>query len=360
MWDGFIGNLIRRINQRVLITALVLLACVAAFFGYNYRYFYGFFAGAHTVTAQQIAAAPSAAAFPDPFLKVTDESAETTNLQELHTQDGRQSETAAFESVVVGGRHMLVRVAPDAFPAADATPLPAGTLTGVIKSTDDLRNSVYGHYATAQDDLLPVYLDTYDYREFGNIALAIGIPIVLLALWMLWRWWQTSSDFSRHPLSRQLAKHGQLELMVQQIDSEMTAPHMTFGHRAAKADVTQHWLVLSQYMNATAMQVPAIVWVHRSLVKRRIYFFITISKRHLVNVYDNSGKKAAIQLAEAKAGELYEHLRNVTPQAVHGYDKRLLTLWKQTPNKAGFPDAAAAMLSGQTLPDQRVTSQYSG
>ncbi len=361
MWDGFIGNLIRRTNQRLLITALLFLAGIAAFFGYNHRYFYGFFAGPRPVTAQQLTAAPSAAAFANPFVTLTDESATTTNLEEMHTEDGRESETAAFESVVVGGHHLLVRVAPDAFPAADsAAPLPAGALTGQIKRLDDVRNSVYGHYATAEGDLLPIYLDTYDYREFGYISLAIGLPLLLFSLYLLWRWWQVSSDFTRYPLCRKLAKQGQLELLIQQIDSEMAAPHTTFSGRGTRADVSRHWLVISHFMGGVAMQLSNIVWVHRSLVKRRIYFVITISKRHLVNVYDLSGQKAALQLAEAKAAEFFEHLRNVTPQAVHGYDKRLLSLWKRTPDKAGFPAAAAAMLSGQTLPDQRVTNQYGG
>lgn len=361
MWDGFIGNLIRRTNQRILITALVLLACIAAFFGYNRRYFYAFFAGPRTVTAQQLTTASSPAAFPDAFLRVGDDSAETTNLEEVRREDGRDSVAANFESVVVGGHHMLVRVAPDSFPASDtATALPATTLTGEVKRVDDIRNQIYGSYSTPAGDLLPVYLDTYDYRNFGNIALAIAIPLALLGLWMLWRWWQTSSDLSRHPLCRRLAKQGQLELLIQQIDSEMSAPHVTYSRRGVRADVTQHWLINSQLFTGLVMHVPEIVWVHRSLVKRRIYFFITVSKRHLLNVYDQSGQKMAIQLSEAQAGEFFEHLRSLTPRAVHGYDKRLSSLWRRTASKAGFPEAAAALLSGQPLPDQRVSNQYGG
>lgn len=358
MWDGFVGNLIRRTNQRMLITALVVLACLAAFFAYNRRYFYGFFTGPRTVTAQQLTSATSPAVFTDPFLQVTDEGAEPTDLEEVTHEDGRDRVTAGFVSVVVDGHHMLVRVAPDAVPADGGTAIPAAMLTGRIEAIGALRGHIYGSYATPKGDLLPVYLDTYNYRGFGYGSLAIGLPILALAFWLLWRWWQASSDFSRHPLSRKLAAQGQLEMLIQQIDSEMAAPHMTFSRRTGRADLSQHWLIISQFMGVVAMQVPSIVWVHRSLIKRRVYFFITVSKRHLVNVYDQFGQKAAIQLSETQAGELFTHLRTVTPPAIHGFDKRLLSLWRKTPNKTGFAEAASAMLSGQVLPDQRITNRY--
>ena len=355
MWNGFIGDLIRRTNRRLLITAFLLLACLALFFGYNRGYFYGFFHGPRTVSAQQLTAAASPAAFPNRFVAVQDEREEPTQLEDISHKDGQDYVEAGFMSAVVGGHHMLVRVGPDAVPVSGAS---AATLTGQLKSVDDLRNHLEGSYSTPQDDLLPVYLDTYEYKTFGYGSLAIGVPLLLLALWMLWRWWQVSSDLSRHPLCRRLAAQGQLELMIQQIDSELAAPHLTVGRRGASAHVTPHWLLIDNFFGGSVMQLSTIAWVYRSLIKRRLYFVITVSKRHLLNVRDMSGHKAAIQLSEAKTQQLYDGLRQATPRAVHGYDKRLLSLWRSTPNKAGFPDAAAAMLSGQTLPDQRVANTY--
>ena len=358
MWEGFVGNLIRRTSQRMLIVALVLLAGLTLFFAYKRSYFFGFFAGPHTVTAQQLTAASSPAAFANPFLSVADEGEEPTDLQEIHNEDGRNVLEASFASAVVGAHHMLVRVAPDAANAAEH--LPSATVTGEIKKVDDLRGSVYGNYAAPAGDLLPIYLDTYNYRTSGYIALALCIPILLLALWLLWRWFQISSDFSRHPLCRKLSGQGQLEMLVQQIDSEMAAPHTSYRRGGRRAEVSQHWLVASQPMSAVAMQLAGIVWIHRTLVKRRLYFVLTVSKRHLVNVYDQFGQKTAIQLTEASAGQLFEELRRLTPRAIHGFDKRVQSLWRKTPNKTGFPEAAAALLGGEVLPDLRVTSQYSG
>ena len=355
MWNGFLGNLIRRTNQRLIIAALLILAGLAIFFGYNRSYFLGLFTGPHPASAQQLTSAATPAAFRNPFVTVTDEHADPTGLQDVHESEGREYVDASFVSAIVGGHHMLVRIGP----ATDPSAVPQ-MLTGQIKSVADLRGHLYGDYQTAAGDLLPIYLDTHEYKQFGYVSVAICAPILLLALWMLWRWWQVSSDFSRHPLCRRLAAQGQLELLVQQIDSEMAAPHLTVGHRANAVHVTPNWLLITNYFNGIVMPMSAVVWVYRSLVKRRIYFFITVSKRHLLNVFDQTGQKGAVQLNDAKTAELFDALRIATPRAVHGYDKRLLSLWRRTPNKAGFPDAAGALLSGQTLPDQRVSNQYGG
>ena len=356
MWNGFVGKLIRRTNQHSLIFGLAALACVVLFFACSWNYYSEFFATPHVATTEQLTAASSPADFSDPFVSVTSESTEPTDLQEMQHDNGNTSVQAAFLSAVIGGHRMLVRVAPDAVPSAT---LPAATYTGEIKRVDDLRSHIFGKYSPPDGGLLPIYLDTYRYRNHGYLALLLVAPVFFFALWILQRWLQVANDFSRHSLCRGLSAQGQIDTLVQWIDSNMAVPHATFQRGSTQADVTTHWLVVSTYMSGTAMQLASIVWVHRTLVKRRLYFAITIGKRYLVNVYDEFGQKVAIQLSEAKAQELFEQLRTMTPHAIHGFDKRLLAMWRSMRGKAGFAEAAQAMLGGETLPDQRVTHQYS-
>ena len=354
MWNGFVGKLIRRTNQHWLICGLAVLACVLLFFAYSWSYFSGFFAAPHVATTEQLTMASSPADFPDPFVSVTSESTEPTDLQDRPPDTGN-SVRAAFVSAIIGGRRMLVRVAPDEIPSAT---LPAVTYTGEIKRVDALRHHVFGKYSPPDGSLLPIYLDTYQYRTHGYLALLLAVPVLFFALWMLQRWLQVSSDFSRHSLCRGLSAQGQIDTLVQWIDSNMTVSHATFKRGSTQADLSTHWLVVSTYMSGAAMQVSSIVWIHRSLVRRRLYFAITVGKSYLVNVYDQFGQRAAISLSEAKAQELFGHLRTMTPHAIHGFDKRLLAMWRSMRGKAGFAEAAHAMLGGESLPDQRITNQY--
>lgn len=364
MMDGFIGNLIRRNNQRLLAVPLLLLALVVLFFGYNHSYFLGFFAGPHAVTAQQFSAAATPRAFANPFLVVsadaTPGSTHSTELREVERRNGDVFVRARFLDVLVDGRHMLVRVAPGT-DLTDAALAASTQQTGEIKSVSDLlhNRSLDGGYSY-QGQLSPLYLDTYDYKGFGYVTLALGCIALAFAGYMLWRWSQVSGDLTRHPLCRQLAKQGQLESLLHQIDSEMAAPQLTLKRRTSAAYLTPHWLVTSCVFTVSAMQLSSVVWIYRSLVKRRIYFFITISKRYLLIAHDAFGQKLAVQLSDAQTRQLDEHLRIATPRAVHGYNKRLLSLWRRTAAKEGFPSTATALLNGQPLADQRVANQYGG
>jgi hypothetical protein len=357
MWKGFTGNLIRRTNQHWLIWGLILLACVVLYFGYGWSYFSGFLSSPRATTTQQLTTASSPSDFSDPFVSVTSESTEPTGFQEIRREGGQASVQAAFVSAVIGGRRMLIRVAPEDVPSATVQ---GSTFSGQIKRVNDLRNRIVGNYAPPDGSLLPIYLDTYQYRASGYAALALAIPVLLVALWMLQRWLQVSADSSRHSLGRGLSAQGDLETLVPWIDSNMAAPHATFSRGSTRADVSQHWLIVSTYMGGAAMQISSIVWVHRSLIKRRLFFAIPVGRRYLVNVYDQFGQRLAIQLSEAKAQELFEQLRRVTPNAIHGFNRRLFAMWRGMSNKTGLPEAAAAMLGGETLPEQRVTNQYGG
>jgi hypothetical protein len=96
------------------------------------------------------------------------------------------------------------------------------------------------------------------------------------------------------------------------------------------------------------MQLQDLVWAYRHLVKRKIYFLITVSKRHSLIVYDRLGHKVQTQLDETKVSEALQELTRMAPQAVYGYDKRLFKLWRKNKDKSGFLSEARAMLD---LPD---------
>lgn len=349
MWNGFVGRLIRRTNQHWLIWGFEVLACAILFLGYHWTYLHGFFTAPRVATAEQLASASSPADFSDPFLSVKADSTEPTGIAETESAGGENAVKAAFVSAVLDGRRMLVRVAPDDVPS---TTLPGGVFAGEIKRIGDLRSRIPSLALTP--DFLPLYLDTYQYRGHGFLLLALAAPVLIVALWILQHWLQVVVDPGRHSLCRGLSGQGELDTLVQWIDSNMSAPHTTYIQANTIVDLGQHWLVTGGYLAGVAIQISAIVWIHRLVVKRRIFFLIPAGSRSLVSVYDQFGQHARISLSASVAQQLFDQLCSLAPNAIHGFDRRLPALWRSMKNKSAFLEAAKAMLGGASLPEERL------
>jgi hypothetical protein len=179
----------------------------------------------------------------------------------------------------------------------------------------------------------------------------ISTPVLLLALWGLWLYLQRSGEFARHPFAKRLARYGPLEMLTQQIDAETSQAHFQVKKGSASLDLTQQWLLSCAPFGATPMRLEDLVWAYRHVMKRKIYFLITVSKRHSLIAYDRLGQKVQTQLDEGKVSETLAELARLAPHAVYGFDARLFKLWKAQKDKSGFLTGAKALLN---LPDAQA------
>jgi hypothetical protein len=373
VWNGFCGELIRKTGNRLLMVVLVIAVGLLLYFGYNRAYFAGFFTGPHAATQGELLAAKDASAFSNSIVKVKGGATAGTGLYE-RTKDDSHPEgyiSARYLMTEIGGKRMLVRVSPDNPLAQDAVDVaaagavraePSMTLTGRVVP---LSATMSERLATSanEEPYLPFLLDTYDYKSFGWVSVVIGGLCLLGAVWGGWVYLQRSNNPAQDPFARALAKYGQLESVVPQVDAEMASAHTTISKGANSVHIGQHWMVATQPFRAFGSRLDGLVWVYRLVVKRKMYFVIPAGSRHTLIAYDRFGQKIAVQLDELKTGEAMQFLRNVAPQAIFGYDKRLVKLWKagnKAADRIGFITEAQAVLAGQTLPDTVTRKQYAG
>ena len=353
MWNGFCGNLIRRSNRNLLLCTLGLMAGVAAFAAYNAKYFSSFFSGAHIETPDQLASA-NAAKLPDTFVRLPIESATPTGLQHETTNDSHPEGYVDSEYLAtrVGHQIMLIRASGGSW----ADMVPAQIFEGRLRPVSaDIQSKISSANPSLQ--FMPVYLDTVDYKENGILFLVFGIPLMVLALVLLWRYLQYSGDYARHPFAKRLTQYGQLEMLVQEIDSETSGAQATFKHHTATVSITQHWMLISTPFSGIAMRLDRIVWAYRHVMKRKLYFAITIAKRHSIIAFDNLGQRTQAQLSEEKVNEILKELAARVPQAIYGFDKRLLKLWKSCgKDKSDFLAQAGAIVSPQEALKERSSS----
>ena len=372
MWSGFCGDVIRKTNQRLLIVVLVIAAGLIAFFGYNRAYFYGFFAGPHATTQSELLSAQGPGAFSNSIVKVAGGATAGTGLYET-TTDKTHPEgytSARYLVTEIGAKRLLVRVSPDDPLAQDAVdPNATGTirtqpsmaLTGeVIPLTSVLSEKLAAATAAGDEPYLPYMLDSYDYKSFGWISVLIGGLCLLGAVWGAVVYLKRSSDPAQDSFARGLAKYGALESVVPQIESEMASAHTTVSRRGNAVHAGQSWLVGTTPFRAYGARLDGLVWIYRLIVKRKMYGIITVGTRHTLMAFDRFGQKISVQLDEAKTAEALQHLRNVAPQAIFGFDKRLDRLWRagKGTDRTAFITEAQTLLAGQAVPEAVTKKQF--
>ena len=370
MWNGFCGELIRKTNQRLLIVVLVLAAGLIAFFTYNRAYFHGFFAGPHAATQGELLAANNAEGFPNSILRVEGGATAGTGLYETTTDKTHPSgyTSARYLATEIGGKRLLVRVSPDDPLAQNAVDpnatgvvriQPSVVLTGrAVSLTDLLSQELAAATALGDEQYLPFMLDTHEYKTFGWTSVVIGGLCLLGALWGTSVYVKRNSDPVHDSFARSLAKYGALESIIPQVDAEMASAHTTVSRRSNAIHMSQHWIVGTTPFRAYGARLDGLVWAYRLIVKRKMYGIITVGTRHTLLAYDRFGQKISIQLDEPKTAEALQHLRNVAPQAIFGFDKRLDKLWRsgKGSNQSSFITEAQTLLAGQ-LPPETVTKK---
>jgi hypothetical protein len=367
LWNGFCGNLIRRANRNTLIAALLMLAIVAALAYFNAKYLSSFFTKAHTI-------APAALPTADPnklidtFASMPVQHAVETGIQHITTDDAHPNGQVDSEYLATsaGGKVLIVRARQpisDASPDAKPGTLAAATYEGrFVPMSNELQSKVTSALSGYSNlpPILPVYLDTVDYRANGYVLLVFGIPLLLLGLWLFWRFLQFSGDYARHPFAKKLARYGQLEMLVQELDSETAGAHTEYGRMGRNVVITPRWLICKSNWGGVPIRLDHLAWTYRHVMKRKLYFLITIAKWHSLMAYDSFGNKAQVRLKEQQVTDALKELASRAPQIIIGYDQRIQRLWKNSgKDKSNFLTEAKNLISPQdALPEQKTSTMW--
>jgi hypothetical protein len=340
--------------------AIFILATVVLVASYNAKYFASFFAGAHTVAPDALPTA-NPDKLTDTFVRMQVPDLIPTGIQHITTDDQHPNGNvdSSYVATVAAGKVLIIRT-DQIFSATaheEATP---GNFEGRFRPMDaDLQTKIQAALGRNPNlpPLLPVYLDAVDYRENGYLLLIFGLPLLALGLWLLWRYQKFSGDFTKHPFAKCLAQYGQVEMLVQQIDSETAGAHSVYGSTRTGVLVTPHWLIACNPWGGTPIRFDHLAWCYRHVMKRKMLYFITISKQHSLMFYDNFGNKSQIRLKEQQATDALANLTVRAPQAIYGYDKKLWKLWKGLgKDKSRFIVEARSLIApGEALKDKTNT-----
>lgn len=161
-------------------------------------------------------------------------------------------------------------------------------------------------------------LDATGFRSDGYIALAICIPMVFLALWLMRKVMMRRNAPETHPIVHMASRYGTLADTSQQLETELRGNITKFG----RVKVTQSWVLLPRTFGLAMCHIPNLIWAYKK-VTRHYHNFIPTGKSYDVIMYDRYGKPLQMQASQKKVDAVLSLLVERAPWAVFGYSDEL-------------------------------------
>src|SRR5256885_15292845 len=102
--------------------------------------------------------------------------------------------------------------------------------------------------------------------------LIVGLPLLALAGWNIWKAMRRSSEIQSSPVWKNLAVHGNAEQLSLQIEAELQ-PAMT--RKYGKLQVTSQWMVRRKLFSTWVSPIADLAWVYKKVTKHSVNFIPT-------------------------------------------------------------------------------------
>lgn len=323
---SFIEKEMKRTNRNLLITSLLLLLGVGGYFVLHGRYYENFFRGPLRMDAAALDRVKDPTKLDRYYVRLTGDREVDTGYTEVETDSGAATVKANYVVIGAGSHYLIVKKNP-----GEKGPEYTGVLVEMpadVKAS--ILDAVTKESPDAARDFAPYMLDMTNFRSEGYWGLGVGIPILLLALWLLRTVVMRTSSPATHPIFTMLARHGEIADVAQKIEADLKAD----TERFMLFRITPEWLLYQDIYAFKAMRLDEIVWVYKKVTKRRVNF-IPVGKDHRLVLTDRYAMTIETQgVREKKLDGFIKALVPRLPHAVVGYSEDLKKV--QQKNAASF------------------------
>ena len=161
-------------------------------------------------------------------------------------------------------------------------------------------------------------------RLAGYIGLGIGALMLAASSYGLFSA-LSYGDGAKHPISKRLARHGDVPVVVSEIENELVMPRWSHG----KLHTTANWLVYAPGADFQAMRLPEVAWLYKHMTQRRTYG-IPVGKTFAAHIFDSHGQKIEMTAKNERDVEaILEGAVQAAPWAIVGYDKEIEKTWNK-------------------------------
>lgn len=233
------------------------------------------------------------------------------------------SVTAYFGILTVGNRFLLTKtpgvIDEDKTDYTGAIVAPAADEVGKQVYDDILRE-----VPEVEEDMLPLMFDTgYDATPWF-IGAAIEGVLVLGGLFGL-ATAASRMNHEKHPVMKRVARFGDVETVMSQIDGEMTTGQMA---QVDKLQFTRNWIIQKQGNDMNFARIADVMWAYKHVTQNRY------GKTYAAYIWDRSGNMLNVGSNEKNVDAMIMAVLQRAPWAIAGYNQDVEKSWKN--DRAGF------------------------
>jgi hypothetical protein len=333
----YLDNQLRRTNRNLLLLAFGLILAIAGYGIAQYRYFYNFYDGPLETNLSVLERISHPEELSRYFVSIKGSEVFDSGLQDIETVTRSgivESKTVKAEYVILDiDKHLLiVKRKPE-----DTSTMYQGAL--VALPTDihaRIVTPLLKDYPNADGMFLPLMLDATGFRSDGYVALLIATPLLLFAIWSIYRVVQRQNDVAKHPIIKAISRYGSPDI-ARQLDIELGPDAV----RLRKVTITPSWIVLPTAFGLSICHIPDIIWAYKKVTKHSVNFIPT-GKSYAVMVWDRYGISLELSASLKKADAILQTLVGSVPWAVFGYTDELKQAMNDWPAAVAFVDTQRA------------------
>jgi hypothetical protein len=334
MWNNVIGEQIRRGNNNLLVSNLVLALMIVGWFAFSFRAFYNQFAGPQTIDAQTLARITEPQKQSRYYFKIDRARLSKAVYQDLYVQYERGSHKvisrdvqAVYQLMILPGALLVVKSSND-------LPTPSAVSGALVPLPADVKAMMLSLVAGRPGDklaqlLTPTMLDTQRFQGGGGSwTLAFMLPPFVLALWNLKTVMARREDFLEHPISRQLKKYGDPRELAGLIEHEVRDSAHTVS--IGGLTITKNWILSRHTWGMEVRKLDDLVWAHRHELTTTVYF-VPVNKTQSMYMYFNDRSKFMVSPALTDCDQILATLLERAPAAIYGFSVERAKMWSKAP-----------------------------
>lgn len=325
MEDTIVWQQIQKFNKTLRRHNLICIALLFGFGGLQYQYLRNCFLGPQKVDAEQLSKIKDGNQIDRDFVTFTTPQALEIGSEVRTDKYQNKTTTAKYAIAVVGsGKFLLISAQPD-------DNFKNHTFTGKLSTIpNDVQSEIINEFVKDEprlkDKILPLMLESEDYKAWLYIILPILIGGLGICSWNIYQAKVRTNNPRKHPIYKSLEKYGSGDLLANSIDRELKTH---YGDRALKNDpycLTPSWLIFPQTYSLKIIKLDRLMWVFKKVTKHSVNFIPT-GKSYEMIIYDRSGIEHKLSLSEQQVDQAIENINRYAPGSVVGFTSEIQRMW---------------------------------
>ena len=315
-----VSKAMKRTNRNLLFASLLCFIIVFALLIAGSNYWVALITGPKILEHDELVTIQSIDFLPMLVTVQSEESFDTGYEQYIIEDDGSRTSEYYYIAMFVNEESFLLVEAPPEPEKLEYT----GALINIPADVQrDILDALIDEYPDLDGSFLPIMLTTADNTTAGWVVLVILVIVFIAGGVGMLRLIARQADISQHPIYKALARYGEPQTVIKQIESEMALGSEQVG----ELQLTSKWAIISSAIQFEAMYLKDVIWMYKMVTQHRVNGIPT-GKTFKVVMYDKHGYLMEVPTKKNRVDEMLQAVYQRAPWVIVGFDDAIQNMWK--------------------------------